>query len=95
MPEVATKVTKYSLETERVISTGSIKVYGVLFTNLDASPRIATLKDNDDNVLMILVGLTNVSADFVGSWIADNGLKVASAGSASSHVTIIHSADGI
>lgn len=95
MPEVATKLTRVTLDSAQVISTGSIKVYGICAINGSASNVVVQFKDNDSNNKLDVAVLAHDSSSWDVPWIADNGLNIANLSNSSVVVTVAHSADGV
>ena len=96
MPTVASRITRVTLDVDRTIDTGSIRVQNVLVSNATNNMAEVAFLDNDDNnILNITVGPQD-SMEFTGVWLADNGLKVdtGSIQDADVVVTVLHSAPG-
>ena len=98
---VGTSAPRYSFEKtsttdDFVIASGaSIIVYGIALSSAGTTPRLITIKDNDDNVIfpIILQGgrLETIETPFI----ADNGLKLVKAAADSDvSITVFHSNPG-
>jgi len=95
MPQqLATKLTRVTLDAEHVISTGSIRVNGILASNATASPVTVQFQNNAGTEIITMHVAANDNDSWDVMWIADAGLKIASAGDADVVVTVAHGAVG-
>lgn len=95
MPEIATRTTRVTLDAARTIMSGSAKIHSVLVTNGTASNIVVQFSDIDGTNLFDIAVLAHDSNGWDATWIANNGLTVASESSVSVVVTVAHSADGV
>jgi hypothetical protein len=81
---------------DRTISSGSIRVLGILVANTsDAAENTTLIKDNDGDTIMTLEVGPNDSEDFTVPWVADNGFIVeAESDAATVFVTVVHGQEG-
>ena len=94
MPDIASRITRLTLNADRVLTTGSIRVYSVYIANTTTTPVEVVFHDNDGIPLLNMVCPAFGSENFAGLWLADNGLKVLSLDDAGVIVTILHGQDG-
>lgn len=94
MPLVATILSRSVLDAARVVTTGTVRVHNVTVANSTAAVVDAVLQDNDGNAVLTLTVPANSSYSFEAIWLADKGLKWATAGDATVIATIAHTQPG-
>lgn len=73
----APSFTQNTLASARVISTGSIHIYGIVIANDDNSNiRTVTLEKANGDTYMVIVLPANSTFESDIKWLADNGLTV-------------------
>lgn len=90
----AGRITRGTLDADVVISTGSIRVYGLLVSNTSGGALTINFVDDDGTARMTLVVGDDETVVVDIPWLADNGLTVSSAGDALAIVTVMHSSVG-
>jgi hypothetical protein len=92
----ATRVIGAALGSNLVVSTGSVKIYGIhLGENADphADKGAVTFQDNDGNTLFVLMAGQKAPVTVETIFLADNGFTVV-ASSADIYCTVWYSYDG-
>lgn len=92
--QVATRLSRLPLNTDRVVSSGSIVVHTIYVANATANPVEVVFKDNNDFPLLNMVAGAYDGENFGVCWLADNGLKVSGLEDGDVIVTVAHSAVG-
>jgi hypothetical protein len=96
MPNISTRTTRYTLDANRTISTGSIKVFNIIIANASAGPLNVPFTDADGTALWNIVVPAN-STEYgpqAEPILCDNGLLITSVAEADCIVTVFHSQDG-
>ena len=92
---VAPRITRVILNDERVISTSSIKVFGLIIGNRHATDTFTvTFLDNDDNTLLTTRLQIDTTVVIDCEWIADNGLKIGDLTDVNVAVTVLFGLEG-
>jgi hypothetical protein len=98
MPDIGTRISHVAGNAAlavRTISSGSMRVLGVLVANNSANPDLVTIQNNAGTTIMSIVAGGNSSEDFAAPFIADSGFIVVSAlSAATTFVTVVHGQDG-
>jgi hypothetical protein len=96
MPIVASRITRVTLDVDRTITTGTIRVQNILVSNATNNAAEIIFLDNDDNNILNITAPPQDSESFPGDWIADNGLKIDADAIADANVvvTVLHGQDG-
>ncbi len=90
----ASQISRRTLDADRTISTGSIRVQNIYVANPTASGAEIVFTDTDGTPILNLVVGACDSEQFSGTWIAGNGLKILGLGKVNIVVTVLHSAEG-
>lgn len=90
----ATRLTRVELDAARVITTGSIRITGILVSNDSGGNVEVVFRDNDGTEILSIAVLAADSKSFEVPWIADNGLNIDSASSADVSVTVSRGFEG-
>ncbi len=94
MPQTATRLTRVTLDADRTVSDGSIRVHNIYVANGTASPVEVVFTDKAGTLLLNMVIPALDSEQFPGIWIADAGLRILGLSSANVIVTVLHTQDG-
>ncbi len=94
MPQTSSRITRSTLDADRTISTGSIRVHNIYVSNPTSTGAEIVFTDADGTPILNMTVKDCDSEQFPGAWIADNGLKVLGLGDANIVVTILHGAVG-
>jgi hypothetical protein len=94
MPLVASRLSRLTLNFDRVVSSGSIRVQNIYVSNATSAPIEVVFKDNNDHPLLNMVISAYNSDCFATPWIADNGLKVGGLDDGNVVVTVAHTSVG-
>ena len=94
MPHTSSRITRSTLDADRTISTGSIRVQNIYVSNPTATGAEIVFTDTDGTPILNMTVQACDSEQFPGSWIADNGLKVLGLNNANIVVTVLHGAVG-
>lgn len=94
MPQTSSRITRSTLDADRTISTGSIRVQNIYVSNPTASGAEIVFTDADGTPILNMTVQACDSEQFPGVWIADKGLKVLGLGNANIVVTVLHSSEG-
>lgn len=95
MPQTATRISRLTLESDKVVSTGTIRVQNIYVANVTNTPAEVVFQDNDGVPILNMMVPAYDSDDFGGHWIADNGLKIIGLDDQNIIATIIHSDVGV
>lgn len=98
MPQIATRVSRGTLDADVVIESGqTIRVHSVIVTNGSAGSVAVDFKigDGTGDPILTLCANTLGCIVFDGKWLADKGLSADSLGDADVVVNVIHSAPGV
>lgn len=94
MPQTASKLTRVTLEADKTIDTGSIRVSNIYVANGTSSPCEIVFTDTAGTPILNMMAPAYDSEQFPGVWIADGGLKVLGLGSDNVIVTVLHGQPG-
>ncbi len=94
MPQTSPVISRVTLDADRTISSGSIRVSNILVANGTATACEVVFTTTAGTPILNIVVPSQDSEHFTGEWIADAGLKVLGLGSASVIVTVLHGQDG-
>ena len=91
---IASKLTRVTLDEDRIIFTESVRVDHILISNSTTSAIECVFKDNEDNIKLNITVPAQDSFGYDVTFMADKGLKVDGLGDEDVVVTVAHSADG-
>lgn len=94
MPQVASRLSHVTLDAERSISSGSIRVLNILVSNPTALDHLVTFNNNSGTTILQIAVPARDSETYAVAFIADAGLVVESVSDVNVTVTVAHGADG-
>ena len=91
----ASKVTTFAMDAARTVSSGeTITVFGIIISNTTSNPADLVFQNGSGTAIITVTVPANDSKIIDIEFIADDGLVIASAGSADVDVTVFYSQGG-
>lgn len=90
----APRISRLTLDADRVLTTGTITVSYIYIANSTASPVEVVFLDNDAVPILNMVVKAQSSDRFEGAWIVDNGLNISGVSDVDVVVSILHTSEG-
>ena len=94
MPQTSSKLTRVTLEADKTIDEGSIRVFNIYVANGSNAPSEVVFTNRDGTPILNMMIPPLDSEQFNGTWIADKGLKVLGLSSVTVIVTVLHGQPG-
>ena len=94
MANAASRITRVELDSDRTITTGTIRVDNIVVSNPLAVAIEVVFCDTDNTAILNIVVGPYDTKFFEGIWVADNGLLIRGLSDSNVVVTILHTSVG-